>query len=163
MSTGPTSPDSQSAGGKAPGKNDRWKRHRTRVALVQALYQWQFANPATHELEQQFSSAGKLAKVDRKLFRAALKTIMHRTAEFDELLAPVMSRSSDELGKVERGILLLGCYELRDCEEIPYRVVITEAVELAKSYGAEDSHKFVNAVLDRLASTLRPVEAAAAS
>jgi len=147
----------------ASAKPDRWKRHRTRVALVQALYQWQFSMPATHELEQQFASAGKLAKVDRELFREALKVIMHRTEEFDALLAPVMSRASEELGKVERGILLLGCYELRDCAEIPFRVVISEAVEIAKSYGAEDSHKFINAVLDRLARTLRPVEAAAAS
>lgn len=144
-------------------KPNRWARHRTRVALVQALYQWQFSAPSTHELEQQFASAGKLAKVDRDLFRDALRVIMHRTAEFDELLAPVMTRTNDELGKVERGILLLGCYELRDCEEIPFRVVIAEAVELAKSYGAEDSHKFVNAVLDKLAVTLRPIEAAAAA
>lgn len=143
--------------------SDRWKRHRTRVALVQALYQWQFSAPATHELEQQFSSAGKLGKVDRELFREALKVIMHKTAEFDALLKPVMTRSAEELGKVERGILLLGCYELRDCEDIPFRVVISEAVELAKSYGAEDSHKFVNAVLDRLATQLRPIETAAAS
>lgn len=146
--------------GKGP---DRWTRHRTRTALVQALYQWQFANPATDELEAQFAGAGKLAKVDRELFRTALKVIMHQTAEFDALLEPVMTRSAEELGKVERGILLLGCYELRDCQEVPYRVVISEAVELAKSYGAEDSHKFVNAVLDRLATTLRPVESAAAS
>ena len=143
--------------------SDRWKRHRTRVALVQALYQWQFANSATHELEQQFASAGKLAKVDRKFFRNALKVIMHQTDTFEELLAPVMSRTADELGKVERGILFLGCYELRDCEEIPFRVVISEGVELAKSYGAEDSHKFVNAVLDRLANVLRPIETAAVS
>ncbi len=144
-------------------KPNRWARHRTRVALVQALYQWQFSAPSTHELEQQFAAAGKLAKVDRELFRDALKVIMHRTVEFDELLAPVMTRSNEELGKVERGILLLGCYELRDCEEIPFRVVISEAVELAKSYGAEDSHKFVNAVLDKLAVNLRPIEAAAAA
>ncbi len=144
-------------------KPNRWARHRTRVALVQALYQWQFSAPSTHELEQQFATAGKLAKVDRDLFRDALRVIMHRTAEFDELLEPVMTRSNEELGKVERGILLLGCYELRDCEEIPFRVVIAEAVELAKSYGAEDSHKFVNAVLDKLAATLRPIEAAAAA
>lgn len=144
-------------------KPDRWKRHRTRVALVQALYQWQFSAPATHELEQQFATAGKLKKVDRGFFRTVLKVLMHRSAEFDELLAPVMTRTAEELGKVERGILLLGCYELRDCPEIPYRVVISEAVELAKSYGAEDSHKFVNAVLDKLATTLRPVEAAAAA
>lgn len=144
-------------------KPNRWARHRTRVALVQALYQWQFSQPSTHELEQQFASAGKLSKVDRELFRDALKVIMHRTAEFDELLAPVMTRSNEELGRVERGILYLGCYELRDCEEIPFRVVIAEAVELAKSYGAEDSHKFVNAVLDKLAVTLRPIEAAAAA
>lgn len=144
-------------------KPNRWARHRTRVALVQALYQWQFSAPSTHELEQQFATAGKLSKVDRELFRDALKVIMHRTSEFDELLEPVMTRSNEELGKVERGILLLGCYELRDCEEIPFRVVISEAVELAKSYGAEDSHKFVNAVLDKLAVTLRPIEAAAAA
>lgn len=144
-------------------KPNRWARHRTRVALVQALYQWQFSAPSTHELEQQFATAGKLAKVDRDLFRDALRVIMHRTAEFDALLEPVMTRTNEELGKVERGILLLGCYELRDCEEIPFRVVIAEAVELAKSYGAEDSHKFVNAVLDKLAATLRPIEAAAAA
>jgi len=144
-------------------KPNRWARHRTRVALVQALYQWQFSQPSAHELEQQFATAGKLSKVDRELFRNALKVIMHCTAEFDELLAPVMTRSNEELGKVERGILYLGCYELRDCEEIPFRVVIAEAVELAKSYGAEDSHKFVNAVLDKLALTLRPIETAAAA
>ncbi len=130
---------------------------------MQALYQWQFADSATDELEEQFAAADKLAKVDRELFRSALKVIMHQTAEFDALLEPVMTRTAEELGKVERGILLLGCYELRDCHEVPYRVVISEAVELAKSYGAEDSHKFVNAVLDRLAKTLRPVESAAAS
>ena len=163
MDSPPDAPSDSAADAPKAKKPDRWKRHRTRVALVQALYQWQFSAPSTQELEQQFASAGKLSKVDRKLFRTALKVIMHRTAEFDELLAPVMSRSADELGKVERGILMLGCYELRDCEEIPFRVVISEAVELAKSYGAEDSHKFVNAVLDRLAVTLRPIETAAAS
>lgn len=140
---------------------DRWARHRARAALVQALYQWQFSKPATHELEQQFASAGKLTKVDREFFRAALKLVMHRTNELDALLEPLLDRPLAELGQVERGILWLGAFELRDRPEVPYRVVITEGVALAKSYGAEDSHKYVNAVLDRLAHELRPDECAA--
>lgn len=142
-------------------KPDRWARHRTRAALVQALYQWQFSKPATHELEQQFATAGKLAKVDREFFRAALQLVLHRSDELDALLEPLLDRPLAELGRVERGILWLGAYELRDCLEIPFRVVISEGVTLAKSYGAEDSHKFVNAVLDRLAQGLRPDECAA--
>lgn len=145
----------------AAPKADRWARHRTRTALVQALYQWQFSAPATHELEQQFASAGKLAKVDRTFFREALKVVMHGTEQLDALLAPVIDRELTELGAVEHGILWLGCYELRDCLEVPYRVVISEAVALARNYGAADSHKFINAVLDRLAHELRPDERAA--
>lgn len=144
-----------------PKQANRWARHRTRAALVQALYQWQFSAPATHELEQQFATAGKLAKVDREFFRAALQLIIHRSAELDELLSPLLDRPLTELGQVERGILWLGAYELRDCLEVPFRVVISEGVALAKSYGAADSHKFVNAVLDRLAQGLRPDECAA--
>jgi len=144
-----------------PKKPDRWARHRARVALVQALYQWQFSATATHELEAQFAAAGKLSKIDKTFFREALKVIMHNTEEFDALLAPMIDREVAELGRVERGILLLGCYELRDCAEVPYRVVISEAVQLAKSYGAQDSFKFVNAVLDRLSIELRAVERAA--
>ena len=130
-----------------PKQANRWARHRTRAALVQALYQWQFSAPATHELEQQFATAGKLAKVDREFFRAALQLIIHRSAELDELLSPLLDRPLTELGQVERGILWLGAYELRDCLEVPFRVVISEGVALAKSYGAADSHKFVNACL----------------
>ena len=144
-----------------PKQANRWARHLTRAALVQALYQWQFSAPATHELEQQFATAGKLAKVDREFFRAALQLIIHRSAELDELLSPLLDRPLTELGQVERGILWLGAYELRDCLEVPFRVVISEGVALAKSYGAADSHKFVNAVLDRLAQGLRPDECAA--
>lgn len=159
----PEQPGSKPSDSKppAPKRPDRWARHRARAALVQALFQWQFSQPATHELEQQFATAGKLAKVDREFFRAALKLIMHNTAELDTLLTPLLDRPFADLGRVERGILWLGAYELRDCLEVPYRVVISEGVTLAKSYGAEDSHKFVNAVLDRLARDLRPDECAA--
>ena len=99
--------------------------------------------------------------MDREFFRAALKLVMHRSEELDTLLEPLLDRPLAELGQVERGILWLGAFELRDCPEVPYRVVITEGMTLAKSYGAADSHKFVNAVLDRLARQLRPDECAA--
>lgn len=104
---------------------------------------------------------GKLDKVDREFFRAALRGILHGREALDAKLAPCLDREVAELGRLEHAVLLLGCYELEHMLETPYRVVISEAVGIAKDYGAAESHRFVNAVLDKLADQLRPTETAA--
>ena len=86
---------------------------------------------------------------------------MHEAADLDAILARHVDRKTTELSPIEHGILMIGAYELKHCLDIPYRVAINEAVELAKSFGGTDGHKYVNGVLDRAAGDLRPLEVAA--
>ena len=97
-------------------------------------------------------------KSDAEYFRALLNGAIDNAASLEAEMTPFLDRAFRELSPVERGILLLGGYELMRELEVPYRVVINEAVELAKVYGGTDGHKFVNGVLDKLAARLRPVE-----
>jgi N utilization substance protein B len=98
-------------------------------------------------------------KADGELYRTLLETTIANAPGLQAALAPYIDREWNEVSPVERSILLLAACELRHCPETPYRVVINEAIELAKSYGGTDGHKFVNGVLDKLAVTLRPDEA----
>ena len=139
---------------------DRWARRRARRALVQAVYQWQMADADTAEIESQVAERGSLAKADAEFFKDVLRGVLLRTPEIDELLTSALERPLEELDNVERAVLRLGVYELSSRPDVPYRAVIDEYVELAKTFGAEDGHKFVNAVLDRLARSLRAAEVA---
>jgi N utilization substance protein B len=130
-------------------------RRGTRRLLVQALYQHQLAGHSRAELEAQFCRGEDFGSVDGDYFRALLAEILEEGAALDELLAPELDRPVAQLDPVERGILWLGSAELRHHLEVPVKVVINEAVELAKEFGAQDSHRYVNAVLDRLAARLR--------
>ncbi len=131
-------------------------RHGSRRLLVQALYQRQLAGHTAAELVEQFSSQKDFEKMDVEFFRRLLGEILADTAALDALIAGDADRPVGQLDPVEHGILWLGLTELRAHPEIPLKVVITEAVQLAKEFGATDGHRYINALLDRLATKLRP-------
>jgi len=111
-------------------------------------------------IEVQAESVPGFDKADRELYRALLGDVMAKGDALRELLQPHVSRPWEEVSPIERCILLLAACELKERIETPYRVVINEAIELAKTFGGTDGHKFVNGVLDKLAPQLRPTEAA---
>ena len=133
-------------------------RSRARELLVQALYQMQVARHDRRELERQFRERRDYEKVDREYFDASLAAIVEEVSELEASAGELADRPLSQLDPVERAILLLGLHELRSRPEIPYRVVINEAVNLARRFGAVDGHKYVNAILDRAARQLRPTE-----
>ncbi len=139
----------------------KWARRRARRALVQAVYQWQMAGSPAGEIEAEFQANGSLDKADRAFFGDLLRGVLREHVALDELLSPLLDRPMGELDNVELAALRLAARELADRPDVPYRVVIDEYVELTKLFGAEEGHKFVNAVLDGLAAKLRPVEVAA--
>ncbi len=134
------------------------KRGRSRVLLVQALYQMQITGHDLRELRSQFKDRPEYERVDQDYFDDALKTICENREDIESAIAEFADRPVEQLDPVERGILLLGFYELQSVTDVPYRVVINEAVNLAKRMGAEDGYKFVNALLDRASKKLRPAE-----
>lgn len=133
-------------------------RHRARQAIVQALYQWQLTEQPSEQIEAHFIADHELAGADLEYFHHCLREVPLHCHELDDHVAPHLDRAIDEVDPVERAILRLGAFELEFHPEIPFRVVINEAVELAKTYGAEHGHKYVNAVLDKTALKLRASE-----
>lgn len=133
-------------------------RRRARRFLVQALYQWQVAGADPGDVLLQFVDGRNLGNADIDYFRELMRAIPADVDALDAQIAPLLERSVAMIDPVERGILRLACYELRDRLEVPGRVVIDESVELAKAFGAEQGHRFVNGVVDRLARRLRPRE-----
>ncbi|MFU8817438.1 MAG: transcription antitermination factor NusB [Pseudomonadales bacterium] len=141
-------------------KSGHWARHRTRKVLMQAMYQWQMTKAPLLSLLQEYRAAGALKKTDEAFFQELLRGVLSEVDELDALLLPLLDRKVADLDRVELALLRLGAYELKHRIEVPFRVVIDEYVELAKGYGAEDSFKYVNGVLDRLAGDLRQLERA---
>lgn len=137
-------------------------RSRARRCIVQALYQWQLTGHDAGALDPQFFIDEGEGEIDRDFFDGLLAEILAQVDALDELIAPLLDRPIREVDPVELAILRLGADELRYHPEIPFRVVINEAVELAKLFGAHHGHKYVNGILDRLAARLRAEEAAAA-
>lgn len=133
-------------------------RKRARDLLVQALYQWQLSQSPAEQIEAEFR-ADNGRKVDWEYFHQALSTIIGNPVEMDALfLQHIVDRDAVSLDPIEIGILRLGSFELAKRIDVPYKVVINECVELAKKYGATESHKFVNGVLDKAAQQLRALE-----
>ena len=130
-------------------------RRKARRALVQALYQWQMNEASAAHLVAEFSTGGALKGADRPFFNQVLETALARTEELDGLFESVLDRARERLDGVELAILRLGVCELLCREDVPVPVVIDEYVELAKLFGAQDSHKYINGVLDKLAPQLR--------
>lgn len=136
-------------------------RHKARCSAVQALYQWQITRQPSNEIENHFLADNALDAADLDYFQHLVREIPVHAQALDARLAPHVDRDIGEVDPVERAILRLGAFELEYHPEIPYRVVLNEAVELAKTFGAEHGHKYVNAVLDQVAFALRAPEIAA--
>jgi len=136
----------------------RWQRRQARRALVQAVYQWQLSDADVASIAGEFRASGALDKADDAFFDALLKGVLLGAPALDERIAPLLDRRFADLDQVERAVLRLGTFELAHRPDVPYRVVIDEYVELAKLFGAEDSYRYINGVLDKLAAELRSVE-----
>ncbi|MDH5232052.1 MAG: transcription antitermination factor NusB [Gammaproteobacteria bacterium] len=136
------------------------QRKRARRVALQALYQWQHTQQNLTDIETQFHEehANAKAKVDWDYFAELLRGVAMRASEWDELIAPSLDRSLDELTPIEHAILRMACYELSERFDVPVKVVINEAVDIAKRFGAEQSHRYVNGVLDKIALQKREVE-----
>jgi len=133
-------------------------RHKARELALQGLYQWLLAKENTAEIRAHLAEFKGHDKADHDYLDLLLNGVIADAAELDAGFAPLLDRPVNELSPVERGVLMLGAYELAHVPDVPYKVVINEAVELAKSYGGTDGHKYVNGVLDKLAAKLRPAE-----
>ena len=137
------------------------KRHKARELALQALYQWQVTGQDLGDIVNQFLSGNDIRKFDVAYFQDLFRGVPTHLDELDAQLSPLLDRPVEQVDLVERAVLRLGAYELQHHVEVPFRVVINEAVDLAKSYGAEKGHRYINGVLDKLARSLRPSEQSA--
>ena len=133
-------------------------RGKSRRLAMQAIYQWQMTGDSITDIKQQFFDENNMAKLDAEFFSQAVSGVASTISELDPLLEKYMTRTIESVDPVERAILRLATYELTNRLEIPYRVVLNEAVNIAKEYCAENSHGFVNAVLDKVAKEIRQLE-----
>lgn len=133
-------------------------RRRAREFVVQGLYQWQVGDQDAAAIQVQAEGVTGFDKADNELYTTLLAEARQHAEVLKLDLAPHIDRKWDEVSPIERCILLLGACELKLHPETPYRVIINEAIELAKTFGGTDGHKFVNGILDKLAATLRAAE-----
>lgn len=152
------------ATGAAPGaaktsqRTAKSPRRRAREFALQGLYQWQISGNDESAIAAHIGDAAGFQKADREFFNGLLRGVLAQHETIQEQLQAYLDRPFRELSPVEACILLAGAYELANFAQTPYRVIINEAIELAKEYGGTDGHKYVNGVLDKLAAKLRPVE-----
>ena len=147
------------ATGKARGTPARSARRRARELALQGLYQWLMSREDSGAIQAHLTETPGFGKADSGHFETLLHGAIGAAGELDALIAPNLDRKVGELSPVEHGVLMLAAFELSRMPEIPYRVVINEAVALAKTFGGTDGYKYVNGVLDRVAARLRPHEA----
>jgi N utilization substance protein B len=133
-------------------------RHKARRLATQALYTWQVAGQDLADIEAQYCTDLDMSKIDGEYFRELLHKVPAHVDELDEHFESLLDRGIEEVDSVERAILRLGCYELAYRLDVPYRVVINESVKLAKTFGADQSHKYINGILDGVAKKLRAAE-----
>ncbi len=134
------------------------QRSVARKLAMQALYRWQLNDAPWQDLVQEFRDAEDMPRADGEYFRELVEGVWRAREELDSDLSSWADRAPARLDPLEHAVLLIGVYELRHRQDVPYRVAISEAVALAKRFGATDGHKYVNAVLDRAARALRPNE-----
>lgn len=138
-------------------------RQAARRLALQALYQWQLTGDDPKDIFVQFREERPLRGADQDYFRELLLGAVAQQAQLDEAIEPFLSRPMDQVDPVEAAILRLAAYELVNRFDVPYRVILNEAVNLAKAFGAEQGHRFVNGVLDKMVRRLREAEIAAAT
>jgi len=145
------------ASSESPAKPSIAQRKKSRTLLVQALYQWQISDYPVNAIEAQYR-ADNTGKIDWDYFHDIFTGVTSSAETLDEHFSSLLDRDLSQLNPIELAILRIGTFELTNRIDIPYRVVINEAIELAKKFGATDSHKYVNGVLDKLAQQSRKVE-----
>ncbi|WP_430765330.1 transcription antitermination factor NusB [Pseudomonas citronellolis] len=133
-------------------------RRKARSLAVQALYSWHMAGQPLNEIEAAFRTDNDFSDVDGAYFHEILHGVPRQKSELEQEFVPCLDRPLEEIDPVELAILRLSTYEMRNRLDVPYKVVINEGIELAKTFGATDGHKFVNGVLDKLAPRLRAAE-----
>jgi N utilization substance protein B len=133
-------------------------RRLAREFAVQAVYSWQMSKNPVEQIELSIVTSNDMKKVDTEYFLELLRAVVKDCAELDKKMKPYLGRLPEELDPVEKAILRIATYELVARVDVPYKVVINEAIELAKSFGAEESHKFINGVLDKAIKTMRKDE-----
>ena len=140
---------------RTPAKS---QRRRSRELALQGLYEWLLSGADAASIDAHMREHDGFEKCDSVHFDALLRGCIEQAADLDAALARHVDRKITQLSPVEHGVLLIGVYELKHCIDIPYKVAINEAVELAKAFGGTDGHKYVNGVLDKTAADLRPLE-----
>lgn len=133
-------------------------RRKARELAVQAVYSWQLSQNSVTDIEVNFITDNSKRRFDIEYFQQLLRGVTSNVAQLDLAISPHVDRPIDGIDQVEKAILRVAVFELSDCQDVPYRVVINEAIELAKSFAADDSHKFVNGVLDKAVKLIRPQE-----
>ncbi len=133
-------------------------RHNARQSALQALYQWQMSGNDLIDIEKQFIEEQDMSKVDVKYFKELLHQVPAHIDEIESASEPYLDRTLDQIDPIERALIRIGVYELLSRPDIPYRVVINEAVDLAKVFGAEQGHRYVNSILDKVAQNKRSIE-----
>ena len=137
------------------------QRRKARHFGLQALYQWTLSGAALADIEAEFRVDNDFRHTDSDYFTAILKGVTSDVDALEALFSPALDRPLDDLDPIERNLLRLGAFELRDRIDVPYKVVINEAVSLAKKFGATESHRYINGVLDKVARDIRTIELAA--
>jgi N utilization substance protein B len=130
-------------------------RHLARRAALQGLYQWQATGQGAEEIIGQFEQERTFERLDEEFFRLLVQGVINHVRELDTALEPHIDRPFSQVDPVERAVLRIAAFELIHCSEVPWRVVINESIELARTFGAEQGHRFVNGVLDKLAPVAR--------
>ena len=150
-----------SGGGKPKAGAGKSARRRARELALQGLYEWLVGRAELAAIDAHMREQEGFERCDSQHFDALLHGVAREAAALDAVLVRHADRKASEMSPVEHGVLLIGAYELAHCVDVPYKVAINEAVELAKTFGGTDGHKYVNGVLDRLAATVRADEVAA--
>lgn len=130
-------------------------RRKARALAVQAIYSWQLSNNSVADIEQQMLLDNDVSKVDVQYFQELLIGVVTYYKDIDVVLTPYTERPFEEVDQIEKAILRLTAFELKYRVDVPYKVAINEGIELAKKFGADDSHRFVNGVLDKAVKDLR--------
>ncbi len=145
-------------------KADRFgPRKRARRRALQAIYQWQITHQDASEILRQFREIQDLSQVDEAYFERLLLCVIREKERIAEALRPFLDRPMEQVDVMERVVLMIGTWELLDCPEIPYRVVLDESIDLARRFGSEQGHSYVNAVLDKAARKWRADEVASST
>ncbi|QHB17435.1 transcription antitermination factor NusB [Mannheimia pernigra] len=129
-------------------------RRRARECAIQAIYSWYISKNTVEEVELAFIADQDMKGVDMPYFRKLFRGVVNNVEAIDEALRPFLDRHEDDIDPIERSILRLSGYELKFEEDVPFRVAINEGIEVAKVFGSDDSHKYINGILDKLAPAL---------